>query len=293
MTSLNQNQFAMIAVQGDLDLQYNGGVISAIVSSAQATPLVAGQAVKIDTTVSHGMIPILGLAANSDSTFAFVIRTLKDQSFPANQAVEIALQGSVMQMTSGATITRGDKLEVVQSNNTVITNAGTNPVVGFALNTITNAGDLVRVYILTPGVSLAQNIASVAGLQAALDARVQTVQISVTEAQLNAGQVLIAGVAGKAITVTDMSATFTGTFATGTAMVVESNNVTPVVYLTETLAGMAAGTIVAPDPHDTHQTLGAGVGVALGTGDGLQVVHTGSAFTGGTAIAFLISYVQK
>lgn len=293
MTSLNQNQFAMIAVQGDLDLQYNGGVISAIVSSAQVTPLVAGQAVKIDTTVGHGMIPILGLAANSDSTFAFVIRTLKDQNFPANQAVEIALQGSVMQMTSGATITRGDKLEVVQSNNTVITNAGTNPVVGFALNTVTTPGDLVRVYILTPGVSLAQNIASVAGLQAALDARVQTAVISVSQAQLNAGQVLIAGVGGKAITVVDMVATFTGTFAAGTAMVVESTNVTPVVYLTETLAGMAAGTIVAPDPHDTHQTLGAGVGVPLGTGDGLQVVHTGSAFTGGTAIAFLISYVQK
>lgn len=294
MTSLNQNQFAMIAVQGDLDLQYGGGVISALVSSAQATPLVAGQAVKMDTTVGHGMIPILGLAANTDATFAFVIRTLKDQSFPANQAVEIAIQGSVMQMTSGATITRGDKLEVVQSNNTVITNAGTNPVVGFALNTVTTPGDLVRVYILTPGYTVSQNISSIAGLQTALNGKVQTTQISVSQAQLNAGQVLVAGVAGQAITVVDIQAEFSGTFAAGTAMVIESNNVTPVVVDTLVLAGMTGyQRLPLPTAIDAHQTPGAGAGVPLGVGDGLQVVHTGSAFTGGTAINFLISYVQK
>lgn len=292
MTSLNQNQFAMIAVQGDLDLQYGGGVISALVSSAQATPLVAGQAVKMDTTVGHGMIPILGLSANTDATFAFVIRTLKDQSFPANQAVEIAIQGSVMQMTSGATITRGDKLEVVQSNNTVITNAGTNPVVGFALNTITTPGDLVRVYILTPGYTVSQNISSIAGLQTALNGKVQTTQISVSQAQLNAGQVLVAGVAGQAITVVDIQAEFSGVFAAGTAMVVEDTSA--VIVDTLVLAGMTGyQRLPLPTAIDAHQTPGAGAGVPLTTGAGLQVVHTGSAFTGGTAINFLISYVQK
>jgi hypothetical protein len=290
--SLNQNQFSMISVQGDLDLQFTGGVISCRVSANQSGNLVAGQAVKMDTTVNGGAPALLGLAANSDQSFGFVIRTLKDQSFAPGNAVEIAIQGSVMQMTASGTITRGAKVEVVQSTNTVITSAGTNPIVGFALDNGTT-GNLLRVYIITQSVALPATIGDVAGLQTALNAREQVMVISVSEAQLNAGQVLIPGVGGQAITVTGLSATFTGTFATGTAMVVESTNGTPVAYITETLAGMAAGTIVAPDPHDTHQTLGAGVGVPLGTGDGLQVVHTGSAFTGGTAINFLISYVQQ
>lgn len=292
MTLLN-NQFAMSTVLGDLDLQFPGGVITGRVSPNQATALVAGQPVKIDSASTGGVIPLLALAANTDSTFGFVIRTLKDQSFPTNAAVEIAIQGAVMQMNAGAAITRGAKVEVVQSTpGNVITSAGTNPVVGFALDEAAGAGSLLRVYILTPAITSAQTISSVSGLQAALNTKVQTTQISVTQAQLNAGQVLVPGVAGEAITVVDIQAAFTGTWAVGTAMVIESTNATPVVVATETVAGMT-GFIRVPNPNDTHQTIGAGAGVALGTGDGLQVVHTGSAFTGGTAVNFLISYVQQ
>lgn len=286
------NQFGQTNVPGVLDLQSRGGsTLTCQVSSSQATALVPGQAVKLDTSSNDGVPKVLALTANTDATFGFVIFTVKDQTFPAYQAVEIAILGTVMYMNAGAAITRGQPLEVQYTTNDVITNAGTNEVIGIALDGASGVDHLLRVFIQPPAFNNVQTIGNIAGLQTALNTKVQTAIVSVSQAQLNAGQVLIAGVTGKAITVVDLSATFTGTFATGTAMVVEDTSA--VVYLTETLAGMAAGTIVAPDPHDTHQTLGAGVGVALTTGAGLQVVHTGSAFTGGTAINFLISYVQQ
>lgn len=287
------NQFGQTNVPGVLDLQSRGGsIITCQVSSSQATPLIAGQAVKLDTSSNDGVPKVLALAADTDASFGFVIFTVKDQNFPAYSNVEIAIQGTVMYMNAGAAITRGAALEVQTSTKDVITNAGTNPVIGIAFDGASGVDHLLRVYILPPTFNNAQNIANIAGLQAALDQRTQTAIITVSQAQLNAGQLLIAGVAGKAITVTGIQALYTGTFAAGTAAVIESNNVTPVVVVTETLAGMGAGNQPVPYAADTHQTLGAGWAVPLGVGDGLQVVHTGSAFTGGTAIAYAITYKQ-
>jgi hypothetical protein len=167
--SLNVNQFAMQTVQGAPDLQFHGSVISAQVDAAQATALVPGQAVKLATTAG-GLPKVIGLAANTDASFGFVLRNFKDASFAAKSNLEIALINSVMWMTAGAAITRGAKLEVVYTTNKVISNAGTNPVIGFALDTAAADGDLIRVYIVTQSYQSAQVIADIAGLQAALDA---------------------------------------------------------------------------------------------------------------------------
>lgn len=287
------NQFGQAPVQGQLDLQsQSGSTISCQISSTQVAALVPGQSVKLDTSVPGGIPKVISLAANSDIPFGFVAYTVKDQNFPALARVEIAMSGKVMYMTSGAAITRGAKVEIVNSTTKVITNAGTNPVAGFALDGATATDQLIRVWILTQSLQSAQVIADVAGLQTALDARALVKQIVVTQAQLNAGQALIAGVTGKKITVLGIQAKYAGTFAVGTAMVIQSDNGTPVVVVTETLAGMAAGNQPIPYAADANQTLGAGWGVPLGTGDGLQVVKTGSSFTGGTSVTLAITYQQ-
>lgn len=298
--SLNSNQFGMIAVVGDLDLKFAGSVITARVSAntAGGTALIAGQAVKIEDA-DGGVPPVLALTANTDSTFGYVIRTLKDQTFPTGAAVEIAMAGSVINKVAGAAIARGAKLENVYTTNKVITNAGTNPVCGFALDKAAADGDIIRVYVLTPGFELAQVIADIAGLQSALDvltaaaaASVQNVSVTVTQAELNAGKTLVAGVASKAITVIAMQVVTAGTYAVGTASVIESTNGTPVVVETLALAGMGAGYLNLLDAGDANQVMGAGAGVPLGSGDGLKVIKSGSSFTGGTTQKFNITYKQ-
>ena len=143
------NQFALSQVQGALDLQIHSSVISCTVDAAETTQLVAGQPVKLATT-GGGTPNVLALTANTDKTFGFVVRNLKDQSRGAGEQLEIAIEGSVMYMTAGAAITAGAMVEVVYTTNKVITSAGTNPAVGVVIDKAAADGDLVRVLVKTP-----------------------------------------------------------------------------------------------------------------------------------------------
>lgn len=280
MTTPNINQFAQTTVQGQIDLEFAGSVVSAQVDAAQATALVAGQAVKLATT-NGGTPKVIGLAANTDQSFGFVVRNLKDANFPALARCEVAMFGSVMYMTSGGAITRGASVEVVQSTNKVITSAGTNPVVGFAYDGATTTDQLIRVFLQAP----------FSAVDASLTNRAQIKTITATLAQINAGAVLIPGVAGQKITLVDYAARVTGNFATGTAVILESTNGTPVLVTTLAEAGLTDGTLLRPASANT--TLGAGYSTPLGSGDGLQVVNSGAAQTAGTNIAFTLTYVQQ
>lgn len=143
------NQFSQTPEVGDLDLQHQGNVFPCVVASTQSTALVPGQAVKM-ADVAGGAPKMIGLAANTDKSFGFVVRNLKDASFAANAPLEIATGGAVMYMTAGAAIARGANLEVVYTTNKVITNAGTNPIIGQALDKAAADDDIIRVLIRTP-----------------------------------------------------------------------------------------------------------------------------------------------
>lgn len=149
--TLNPNQFAQTTVQGQLDLHTSnqGNVISCEVASTQATALVAGQSVKL-ADVAGGVPKVVSLAADTESAFGFVVRNLKDIDREANEALEVAFANSVMYMTAGAAIARGANVEVVTASNKVITSAGTNPIVGYALDKAAADGDIIRIYIQTP-----------------------------------------------------------------------------------------------------------------------------------------------
>lgn len=278
--ALNINQFKLSTVQGQLDMEVAGTVISAQVDAAQGTALVAGQAVKLATT-SGGVPKVVGLAANTDQAFGFLTRNLKDQSDPAGAACEIAMFGSVMWMTAGAAITRGAAVEVVYTTTKIITSAGTNPVVGFALDKASADGDLIRVYVQAPFSNIQPNLTQ----------RAQIATVTATLAQINAGLTLIPGVAGQAITVSNVVARVVGTFATGTSVELESTNASPVAVLTYAETAIAGSTVLVPGAANT--TLGAGYAVPLGSGDGLKVVNNGSAQTGGTSIEFTVTFTQQ
>lgn len=150
----NVNQFAQTPEQGFLDLQTGqSNVLNGGISLSEAGTLIAGQAVKMEDSAG-GVPKFLKLAANTDKTFGFVVYNQKDTGFTAGMGASIAIDGSVMYMTAGAAIARGAKLEVVYTTDKVITSAGTNPVVGIALDKAAADTDLIRVLIQTPNKSL-------------------------------------------------------------------------------------------------------------------------------------------
>jgi hypothetical protein len=278
MTALNPNQFAQIAVQGQVDLL--GGpsnVIPAAVSSNASgsnVPFIAGQAVKLDTTNQGGIPKLLPLTALTDVPYGFVTYSIKNINRPVGTNFELALAGTYMHMTASAAITPGQDLEFDYTTNTVKAWAGVNPIIGTAFDYASGSGALIRVLIKFPSIS--EGYAS------------ETINFTATLAQINAGAIIIPGVAGKKIVVSNYVARVLGNFATGTSVELESTNGTPVAITTWAEAGLTTGNILVPGSSNT--TLGAGFGAPLGAGDGVQIVNNGSAQTGGTSISGSITY---
>lgn len=271
---LGLNQFSQVDVQGSLDAQSRGGtILSCTVSTNQSTPLIPGQAIMIDTAASSGEPKIVALSANTDEADGFVIFNMKDKNALTYGKAEVAMFGTIMYMTSNAAITHNRRVEVNVSDNTVGPAQGINPVIGWALDSASASGQLVRVFITTE--SSSKRITRV-------------VTVPVTLAQLNAGVVLIPGTANKSLLVSNFSIQVNGTFSTLTSAVLESTNATPVVVGTEAAAGLVGGAVILPS--DPNMVLGPGFGVALGVGDGLKLVHTGSAATGGTSLSITVTF---
>lgn len=283
MVNPNINSFAQTPVQGQMDLSFIGSVVSARVSANQVTALIAGQAVAGDTTTpgtaQDGVPPVLALTNGSVAAIGFIARNIKDINFPTNARLELAMDGSCMYMTSDSTVVGINRFGPVEYNataNTVLAWQGVNPIVGYAYDAAINAGDLIRVLIRSPQLSVSNTAGAIKNLS-----------VTLTQAQVNAGAIIIPAVAGKAITVTNYVANATGSWATGTAVVVEDTNGSPVAVTTIAQADIANVNF----PGAAGNTLGT-FGTPLTAGKGLQVVHTGSAFTGGTNITFNISYIQ-
>lgn len=273
----NINQFAQTQVLGQLDLEFNGSVVSMQVSANQATALVAGQPIMVENSAG-GAPKVLALASNTDTTNGFVVRNLKDPNFPTYARLEVAMEGSVMYLNSGAAINRFGPVEAVQGTpGNVIAWAGVNPVVGFAFDQATGANQLVRIFIKPPTPNGAANV-------------VKTVNVTATLAQINAGLVLVPGATGKKVTVTNVVQRVLGNFATGTSVNLQSD-ATSVIVESSAEAALTTGSVLTSAP-TANVTLGAGFATPLPTGEGLKVVNIGAAQTAGTSIQFTVSYTQ-
>jgi len=123
-----------------------------VVDSTQATPLVAGQAVKI--VDSAGGVPkVVACSADTDVVMGHVAMTNKDQNFPAYAAVEIVMEG-VIYLTATAAISRlaqvcGDPASAAGNVKASVAASG-KPITGYALDKAVNAGDLIRVVVQCP-----------------------------------------------------------------------------------------------------------------------------------------------
>lgn len=270
------NQFKITTDQGQIDNPTGASqVISCRVSASQATALVPGQAVKLEDSVG-GIPNVLSLATDGDAVLGFVVLTAKDATFTAGQNVGIAISGTIMQMTANGAIARGAAVSTVNSTVKITQSTGLYPSVGWAYDKAAADGDIIRVFISTPG------IAADSG-----DSR--SIVVTATLADINAGKTLIAGVAGRKILVTSFIERVTGAFTTTTSVDIQSSNASPVKVAVSAVAGLTSGAIITSAP-TANTTLGAGFGVPLGTGDGLVVANVGTAAAGGTSIQYTITY---
>lgn len=279
MVALNPNQFTQIPVAGQVDLLYGPSNVIGVAVSASATgaqyPIVAGQGVKIEN--SAGGIPkILPLTSVTDPVFGFVVFDIKNINRLQGNNLSLARPGTLIYLPASGAIARGANVQYNYLTGNVEPAGGVNPTCGLAYDAAVNAGDLIRVEVASPKVA-----SGVADL---------VVEVVATLAQINAGLVLIPGVAGKQIIVNDYIARVAGAFTTGTSVELESTNASPVAISTIAEAGLTNGAVLTPQSSNT--TLGTGFGNALGSGDGVQVVNNGSAQAGGTSITFTINYAM-
>jgi hypothetical protein len=110
---------------------------------------------------------------------------------------------------------------------------------------------------------------------------------TVTLAQINAGQQILADNAANTLRPVGISLLVNGLFAAGTSVTLADS--AGIVIMTIPVANLTAGAWVTQTTAGI--TIGAGMLAALTSGKGFKVTKTGSAFTGGTSIVFAVRYL--
>lgn len=260
--TLQLNQFTESAIQGQIDLKgFGSNIISARVSNSASgalMPLVPGQAVKV-ANEAGGVPSVLPLASNTDVTNGFVVYNVKDISYAADSRLEVALFGTVQYMTSGGAINRWANVEVVYNasgGGTVITSAGTNPIVGFAVDQATASGQIIRVYIINAQELGSNSIGNISGLQAALNAlnaSVLPTEVDTPITTVGNGTLTAAGLVGKFIKRSGPTSAFSD--ATDTAV--------NIVAALQTYLAAASFEVTIKNTTQYAMTITAGVGVTI------------------------------
>lgn len=152
MSNLNINLFEQVAVRGQQDLAIaHSGILSGMVSAASgATPILAGDAVKLDPAVTVVGQPQFLKAVAADASavaIGYAIMDPKSSSVLTPGQIQVALRfhGPVLWLTAAATIAPGAQVEQVNAGGDVQTlAAGT--LRGIALDPGT-VGNLMRVIL--------------------------------------------------------------------------------------------------------------------------------------------------
>lgn len=159
MPDINQFSLAGSVVEGQMDMQVPGTVVTAQINSGIADPgLLPGEGVKMVAGNNDGPPLVTRLTAVTDVPVGFVCyNPIFALGRKAGQTVEIAQQNSIMYFKASAAIAQtagaGTKIEYDYATNTIKTAAGVNPVIGRLYGRgATGAGDFVRVRIQTPDV---------------------------------------------------------------------------------------------------------------------------------------------
>jgi hypothetical protein len=150
---VNINQFQQSAIVGLLDLGIGSAnnLISGIVGASQS--LIAGQSVKQSAGSNPGM-PVFVAAAVGDVALGRIVHSVKQDTFVDGDAVDIALNNSVIWVLADSSITAGQFVDDIVSDGSASAvephgTTGGSKQRGYALDGGA-AGQLIRIYVTNP-----------------------------------------------------------------------------------------------------------------------------------------------
>jgi predicted RecA/RadA family phage recombinase len=142
------NQFGQKPLKGTVAAIPTPTTLSVQVSPSSSETIYAGDMVRLVGGTSPTILVDLCTVV-SDQMIGFVIRNPKKASYVAGDALEIAMENSVILLEAYGTINRGNKVEWYPTGKQVKQNAGVNSAVGTALDVAAATGDLIRVLLAT------------------------------------------------------------------------------------------------------------------------------------------------
>ncbi len=150
--TLSMNDLAMQPVVGLITNAGTGMVLTAQINPDAATPVVAGEALKLLATSSAAGVPVVTpVTALTDTIYCVAAYNLKNATFTAGKPLEIAMRNTIIWMTAGAAIDAGKFVEYDYTTKKVKVNltAGRDAI-GIAQNKVTADGQLIRILLNVP-----------------------------------------------------------------------------------------------------------------------------------------------
>lgn len=213
------------------------------------------------------------VTAAEDADFLGILQDTPASGAPA----EIAGPGGGSKARAAGTIAPMQPLKTDASGHLVPVGPFENAkVVAFALESAVD-NDVFSVMVVAPFWTTGQSVSSDAVTQ----------QFTVTLAQVVAGLELLPAVTGKAIFVHDFTFTPNGSFAAGTAIVLEDST-TGTDFVSLAQAQLTDNAVLTKG--ETGVTVGAALGAGGAVGEGLTISQTGSDFTTATDILVSLHY---
>jgi len=152
----NPNQFQQAPFLGMIAMLLESANVAAQVDVSQSGSLLSGQFVKcVDS--AGGVPKVVACTADADDALGPIIYNMKNASYVAGDALQVAIKGSFIWLTATAAIARMGKVCLDYATVGGVkpsSGAGGERIVGRAWDKATVAGQLIRVYIQTPSDSL-------------------------------------------------------------------------------------------------------------------------------------------
>lgn len=153
--NISMNQVAPVAMKGALDLQMqHSDVISGIVSANQATALVPGQLVKLDTAAQVFVSSFVAASTSDVNTFIVIYTKKNRQTLTMGMPIEVVkFTGPAIWVEAAAAFAAGASLEYASATNITVQTLSGGKKCGVALDGAAAAGDLCRMLVLAGSVS--------------------------------------------------------------------------------------------------------------------------------------------
>jgi hypothetical protein len=147
----SSNQFAQSEIPGRLVLRTGHECISGMIDPAldPLIEVIPGQALKL-VDVSSPIPVYTPVLADTDEVDGFVPYSLRKNSYRAGDSLEVAREGYMTMVASGALAVDSKVMVVVASKKVALATTGKN-IVGRNLDKALADGDIVRVEIKLPG----------------------------------------------------------------------------------------------------------------------------------------------